>query len=130
MQALEDEKFRRIGFWGIGGARKTTLVTNLNNKLKSCLLKQPFSIVLWATVTNVLEMKKTQIQIAEILNLEVKMEDCIQRTASRLFERQERERERKFVLILDDGWEKIDSDSLGVPQPENHAPKITMVLKS
>ncbi|GMN63145.1 hypothetical protein TIFTF001_032240 [Ficus carica] len=114
MEVLEDEKFRRIGIWGIGGARKTTLVTNLNNKLKSSLLKQPFTIVIWATVTNVLEMKKIQIQIAEILNLEAKMEDNIQRTASRLEMMTDTEAKLNNIFNEEEALEHIKSYAASV----------------
>ncbi|PON61476.1 NB-ARC domain, LRR domain containing protein [Parasponia andersonii] len=113
----DDDKFRRIGVWGMGGVGKTTLVKNLNNKLKSnTSLKRPFSIVVWATVSKELDMKRVQMQIAERLNVEVKMEESIERAAGRLFQRLKEE--ERFLIILDDVWEKIDLDCLGVPQPE------------
>ncbi|EXC05118.1 Disease resistance protein [Morus notabilis] len=118
VKILDVEKFRRIGVWGMGGVGKTTLVKNLNNKLKSNIcLKQPFSIVIWATVSKELDMRRVQIQIAERLNLEVKREESIERIARRLYQRLERE--ERFLLILDDVWEKIDFDCLGVPHPEH-----------
>jgi disease resistance protein RPS2 len=52
------------------------------------------------------------------LNLEAKMEESLERMAIRLY--QKLEEEEKFLLILDDVWEKIELDTLGVPQPEVH----------
>jgi len=46
------------------------------------------------------------------------MGESLERLAIRLYQRLEKE--KKFLLILDDVWEKIDLDNLGVPQPENH----------
>lgn len=43
------------------------------------------------------------------------MGESVERMAIRLHHRLE---EEKFLLILDDVWEKIDLDSLGIPQPE------------
>ncbi|KAF8409542.1 hypothetical protein HHK36_005620 [Tetracentron sinense] len=48
---LEDDGVRIIGIWGMGGVGKTTLVKNLNNKLESSSLAQPFSLVLWVIVS-------------------------------------------------------------------------------
>ncbi|XP_050264220.1 disease resistance protein At4g27190-like [Quercus robur] len=112
-----DDGFKRIGIWGLGGVGKTTLVKNLNNELKKAST-QPFGIVIWAIVSKNVVIKNVQKQIAERLNLEVKMEESVQRMASRLYERLENE--EKFLLILDDVWAKIDLDTLGVPGPEVH----------
>ena len=96
---------------------KTTLVKNLNNELKKAST-QPFGIVIWATVSKNLVIKKVHTQIAERLNLEVKMEESVEGMARRLYRRLENE--EKFLLILDDVWAKIDLDTLGVPVPEVH----------
>ncbi|KAK4557599.1 hypothetical protein RGQ29_007377 [Quercus rubra] len=112
-----DDGFNRIGIWGLGGVGKTTLVKNLNNELKKAST-QPFGIVIWATVSKNVVIKNVQTRIAERLNLEVKMEESEQGMASRLYERLENE--EKFLLILDDVWEKIDLDTLGVPGPDVH----------
>ena len=126
----DDEEFRRIGVWGMGGVGKTTLVKNLNNRLKcNSSLKKPFSIVIWATVSKDLDLKKVQNQIADRLNLEVKMEESIERTAGRLYQRLKME--ERFLIILDDVWEKIDLDCLGVPQPEHQkGSKIILTSRS
>lgn len=118
MRMLNDDKLHRIGVWGMGGVGKTTLVKSLNNKLKSTCSMQPFSIVIWATVSKELDMQRVQKRIAERLNLEVKMEESFQRTASRLYQRLEKE--ERFLVIFDDVWEKIDLDCLGIPRPELH----------
>ncbi|XP_059439174.1 disease resistance protein At4g27190-like [Corylus avellana] len=118
MTLLSDNEVRRIGIWGMGGVGKTTLVRNLNNKLKSISSTQPFGIIIWVTISLNLDMRKVQEQIAERLNLERKMGESMEKLASRLYQRLQKE--EKFLLILDDVWEKIDLDNLGVPQPEDH----------
>jgi disease resistance protein RPS2 len=118
MTLLSDDEVRRIGIWGMGGVGKTTLVRNLNNNLKSISSMQPFSIVIWVTVSKNLDMKRVQKKIAQRLNLEVKMKESLEEMAIRLYERLKEG--ENFLLILDDVWEKIDLDKLGVPQPEDH----------
>ncbi|RVW79514.1 Disease resistance protein [Vitis vinifera] len=48
---------------------KTTLIKNLNNKLRNASSAQPFSIVIWVTVSQELDLIKIQTQIAERLDL-------------------------------------------------------------
>ena len=117
MSQLYVDEVRRIGIWGMGGIGKTTLVKNLNNELKRASVKS-LGIVIWVTVSKNLDLKKVQTQIAERLNLEAKVEETLQGMATRLYQRLQKE--EKFLLILDDVWEKIDLDILGVPQPEVH----------
>ncbi|KAM4103020.1 hypothetical protein ACJW30_06G047600 [Castanea mollissima] len=107
MSQLYVDEVRRIGIWGMGGIGKTTLLKNLNNELKSASVK-PLGIVIWVTVSKNLDLKKVQTQIAERLNLEAKVEETLQGMATRLYQRLEKE--EKFLLILDDVWEKIDLD--------------------
>lgn len=118
MDLLSDPQVRRIGIWGMGGIGKTTLVRTLNNKLKSNSSMQPFGIVIWATVSKNFDMKKVQTQIAERLDLKLKKGDSTERLARRLYKRLEVE--ENFLLILDDVWEKIDLDRLGIPRLEVH----------
>ena len=103
----------RIGIWGPGGVGKTTLVINLNNELE----KTTSMLVIWVTVSK-FDIKNIQRQIAERLKLEVKTEESVQRMAIRLHQRLINE--EKFLLILDDVWEKVDLNTLGVPRPEDH----------
>ncbi|KAM3741664.1 hypothetical protein ACB098_07G013400 [Castanea mollissima] len=112
-----DDGFKRIGIWGLGGVGKTTLVKNFNNQLREAST-QPFGIVIWATVSKNLVIKNVQKQIAKRLNLVEEMDEDEQRMAILLCERLMKE--EKFLLILDDVWEKIDLHTLGVPVPEVH----------
>ncbi|KAL0000956.1 hypothetical protein SO802_014737 [Lithocarpus litseifolius] len=112
-----DDGVQVIGIWGLGGVGKTTLVKNLNNKLEKDST-QPFGIVIWATISKNFVIKNVQTRIAERLSLEVKTEESEEGMASRLYQRFQKE--KKYLLILDDVWEKIDLDSLGVPGPKVH----------
>ncbi|KAK0601300.1 hypothetical protein LWI29_022934 [Acer saccharum] len=117
-----------IGVWGMGGVGKTTLVKSLNNQLKGSSSTHQFGIVIWATVSQNLDLKQVQIRLAERLNLKEIMEESVQRLAIRVHQRLQKE---KFLLILDDVWETIDLDCLGVPQPEDHiGSKIVREMKT
>ncbi|CAI9088510.1 OLC1v1022849C1 [Oldenlandia corymbosa var. corymbosa] len=121
LELLSNDEAKSIGVWGMGGAGKTTLVANVNNKLKGCasLLKQPFSIVIWVTVSNKLEetsdLKRVQKQIADRLKMTLPAHEEVMRTAIQLHERLKKER---FLLILDDVWHPINLDTVGIPRLE------------
>ncbi|KAJ0100815.1 hypothetical protein Patl1_04362 [Pistacia atlantica] len=88
---LHDDGIKRIAVWGMGGVGKSTLVSNLNNKLEaSSVLKESFNIVIWVTVPRDLDLRKIQSQIAERLrhmmtNKEVKMNVLNEEAAWNLF---------------------------------------------
>ncbi|KAM3699123.1 hypothetical protein ACJW31_05G001700 [Castanea mollissima] len=117
MRLLSDDRFQRIGIWGMGGLGKTSMVRTLNNELKSTP-RNIFGVIIWVTVSKNLDMKQVQTQIALRLNLETKMEESVERMALRLHQRLKNE--EKYLLILDDVWQKLDLDSLGVPHPDLH----------
>ncbi|XP_058001364.1 disease resistance protein At4g27190 isoform X2 [Hevea brasiliensis] len=117
MELLNDDEVRRIGVWGMGGVGKTTLVKSLNNKLRAASM-QPFSVVIWATVSRNFNLRRVQTQIAERLNMVVKSDESVEGLAIRLHQRLEKE--KNFLVILDDVWEEIDLDHLGIPQLEVH----------
>ncbi|KAF3666212.1 putative nudix hydrolase 8-like [Capsicum annuum] len=119
LQLLEDDKVCIIGVWGNGGVGKTTLVKNLNNELLKNLpsSKLSFGVVIWVTVPKPpIDIRKIQAQIAGRLSLTVDDEAGEESIASKIYERLEKE--TSFLLILDDVWEAINLDDVGVPQPE------------
>ncbi|XP_010250007.1 PREDICTED: disease resistance protein At4g27190-like isoform X2 [Nelumbo nucifera] len=116
LDLLEDSRIASIGIWGMGGVGKTTLVKNLNNSLESST--NPFDVVVWVTVSRDLDLRRLQLEIAERLNLQLRAGESTERRAVRLFERLKKE--KKVLLILDDVWEKVDLDDVGIPQGDAH----------
>ncbi|KAM3270963.1 disease resistance protein like [Capsicum chacoense] len=119
LQLLEDDKVSTIGVWGTGGVGKTTLVKNLNNELLKNVpsSKLSFGVVTWVTVPKPpIDVRKIQEQISSRLNLKVDKEGSDKSISSKICERLKEE--TSFLLILDDVWEAINLDDVGVPQPE------------
>ncbi|KAG7994130.1 hypothetical protein I3843_01G040300 [Carya illinoinensis] len=114
MTLLFDDRFKRIGIWGMGGVGKTNLVRNLNNELQNNS-NRPFTCVLWVTVSKNLDIKRVQMRIASRLGLNLEESSGADGMATQLHRTLKEER---FLLILDDAWQKIDLDILGVPRPE------------
>ncbi|KAK1261222.1 Disease resistance protein [Acorus gramineus] len=102
----------------MGGVGKTTLVRTLNNKLEDSSSPQLFDIVIWITVSKGTDEKTIQYRLVERLKMSTSMTESTEGRAIRLCERLKKE--KKILLILDDVWEKIDLDKVGIPHGDAH----------
>ncbi|KAK1283273.1 Disease resistance protein [Acorus calamus] len=118
LKLLSDDRIRKIGIWGMGGVGKTNLVRTLNNNLTDSASPQLFHIVIWITVSKDTDVKTIQSQLAQRLKMLTSMTESTEESAIWLFERLKKE--KKILLILDDVWEKIDLDKVGIPQGDAH----------
>ncbi|KAK1261226.1 Disease resistance protein [Acorus gramineus] len=118
LKLLSDDRIRKIGIWGMGGVGKTTLVRTLNNKLEDSSSPQLFDIVIWITVSKGTDVKTIQYRLVERLKMSTSMTESTEGRAIRLCERLKKE--KKILLILDDVWEKIDLDKVGIPHGDAH----------
>ncbi|RWR72029.1 putative disease resistance protein [Cinnamomum micranthum f. kanehirae] len=106
---IEDVRIRKIGIWGMGGIGKTRTLKLLNNRLDQ--ESYMFDIVIWVTVSGEGSRRKMQNDIAERLKCPEKdMSDNGLRTF--IFNKLSG---KKFLLILDDIWERIDLSNVGIP---------------
>ncbi|XP_058075726.1 disease resistance protein At4g27190-like [Magnolia sinica] len=107
MNALGDENIKIIGVWGMGGIGKTTLVNNVNNRLEGT---QKFNKVIIVTASKDVEIRKIQGDIAYRLGLTLKNETSRATDLSnRLI------KEKPFLIIFDDLWERLDLANVGIP---------------
>ncbi|KAA8548711.1 hypothetical protein F0562_000395 [Nyssa sinensis] len=110
---LMDEEIRKIGVYGMGGVGKTTILKHINNRL---LKKENvnFDYAIWVTVSKALNIFELQKNIARALKEEILEEEDEMRRAGMVSEMMG---SKKYVLILDDLWEKIDLEKVGIPEP-------------
>uniref|UniRef100_M0ZQH5 Uncharacterized protein n=1 Tax=Solanum tuberosum TaxID=4113 RepID=M0ZQH5_SOLTU len=95
---------------------------NLNNELLKIDVSRPklcFGVVVWITMPKPADISKVQVLIAKRLSLDVDKEEGEESTSHKIYERLKKE--KSFLLILDDVWEAINLDRVGVPNPINHA---------
>ncbi|XP_058074908.1 disease resistance protein At4g27190-like isoform X2 [Magnolia sinica] len=110
MSALSDENTKIIGVWGMGGVGKTTLVKNVNNKLQGT---QQFNKVIMVIVSEDVDIKRIQGDIAKRLGFTLLDGTSESSRASDL--RTRLMQEEKFLIILDDLWERLDLADVGIP---------------
>ncbi|XP_057990603.1 probable disease resistance protein At4g27220 [Hevea brasiliensis] len=114
MNALRDPAFNMIGVYGVGGVGKTTLAKEVQRKATEDKL---FDVVLMGTVSETPELRKIQGTIADMLCLELK-EETEKGRACRL--RQRLLQEKKILVILDDIWEQLEPEKVGIPFGNDH----------
>ncbi|KAJ0516624.1 putative P-loop containing nucleoside triphosphate hydrolase, leucine-rich repeat domain superfamily [Helianthus annuus] len=126
LEILNKDDNRRIAVWGEGGIGKTALIMNLNNEL--CISStNSFDLVIWVQVSRSSDLSTIQSQIAKRIHLKVEAGDTTNSIASRILQRLRLR--RKILLILDDVWEKIDLDAVGIPSREPFC-KILLTTRS
>ncbi|KAL6324451.1 hypothetical protein AAG906_013055 [Vitis piasezkii] len=121
MDALRDDKNSMIGVWGMGGVGKTTLVEQVAARAKQQKL---FDRVVMAYVSQTVDLKKIQAQIADALGLKFEEESETGR-AGRLSQRLTQE--KKLLIILDDLWAGLNLKDVGIPSDHKG---LKMVLTS
>ncbi|CAN7018775.1 unnamed protein product [Brassica rapa subsp. trilocularis] len=105
-----------IGLYGVEGVGKTTVLTQVNNRL----LQQKangFDFVLWVFVSKNLNLEKIQDTIREKIGFldRTWTSKTEEEKAAKIFDILSK---RRFALFLDDVWEKVDLVKAGVPPPD------------
>ncbi|KAL0720835.1 hypothetical protein Bca4012_035434 [Brassica carinata] len=102
---------RSIGLYGVGGVGKSTILREISNKITA-----RFDFVIWVGVSQHLRVEKIQEEIGKKLGFHG--EEWNQKD-----ERQKANdihnfmKEKRFTLLLDDVWTKVDLTKIGVPPP-------------
>ncbi|XP_048135688.1 disease resistance protein At4g27190-like [Rhodamnia argentea] len=113
MKALDDEKLKVIGVYGPGGVGKTTLLEEVEKKLRK--EGRPFQMIVNVKVSRTPDLNNIQGQVADALKLDLKDKQSQQGRRDLLFQRLQRDPNEKVLIILDDLWDKLDLDAVGIP---------------
>ncbi|KAH7660240.1 P-loop containing nucleoside triphosphate hydrolase protein [Dioscorea alata] len=113
LEALKYEAVHSIGIWGMGGVGKTMLVKDVAKQAKEQSL---FGEVVMVTVSQNIDLKRIQTEIADCLGL-VLMEESEGVRAAKLAHRLTTTK-NKVLVILDDLWETLDLSKVGIRLPE------------
>ncbi|TYH48727.1 hypothetical protein ES332_D10G087200v1, partial [Gossypium tomentosum] len=111
---LEEKHARIVGIYGVGGVGKTSILTEINNKIS--VPSNGFDMVIWVVVSKGFRIAKVQDDIAKRIGLFGGMwgEKSAEEKAMDIFRVL---REKKFVVLMDDVWERVDVLKVGIPLP-------------
>ncbi|KAF5178297.1 Disease resistance protein summ2 [Thalictrum thalictroides] len=104
---LGENSVRIMGLYGMGGVGKTTLLKRINNELSK--RGSDFNIVIWLVISKEVNMARVQEEIGNKLGLSLSNTENIFNLL----------KTKRFLLLLDDIWQRIDLVSIGVPLPSS-----------
>ncbi|KAK3219544.1 hypothetical protein Dsin_013514 [Dipteronia sinensis] len=115
-KCVQDHKVRIIGLYGMGGVGKTTLLKKLNNKFLET--SHNFVVVIWVVVSKEVKLDKIQEIILNKFGIpkEMWIDKSEEERAAQILERL---RNKRFVLLLDDLWDRLELSKLGVSFSNN-----------
>ncbi|RWR88081.1 putative disease resistance protein isoform X1 [Cinnamomum micranthum f. kanehirae] len=125
LHCILNTKIRIIGVHGMGGVGKTSIMTNINNRLNKT---KDFDDIIWITVSKDVDVNKLQRKIAKKLKIDLKEGEDDDDTKTKIFSALERR--KKFLLIFDDMWDDFPLDKIGIPHPsEENGCKIVLTTR-
>ncbi|XP_058215511.1 probable disease resistance protein At1g15890 isoform X2 [Rhododendron vialii] len=115
VNALKDPEVKMIGVHGPGGVGKTTLVEKV---AKNMLDDGTFKQVPLVAVSKDLNVKEIQKKVADRLNFALDATKDEKGRANELWHKFKNG--EKYLVILDDIWEKVDLKAIGIPVMEGN----------
>ncbi|XP_059658469.1 probable disease resistance protein At4g27220 [Cornus florida] len=116
MDALKDDNTHFIGICGMGGVGKTTLVKEIGRRVKETEL---FGQVVMAVVSETPILTKIRKEIADMLGC--KLDDNVSESQrARLLWQTIKAKAKPVLVILDDVWDKLDLEAVGIPFGDDH----------
>ncbi|KAJ4718261.1 Disease resistance protein [Melia azedarach] len=123
-----EKKSELLACMAWGESEKTTLLNQINNKFFEA--PNDFDIVLWVVASKDLQIERIQETIGRKIGLfdELWKNKSLEEKAEDIFKIL---RKKKFVVLLDDLWNRIDLSKVGVPTPSiNSLSKILFTTRS
>ncbi|KAF3455065.1 hypothetical protein FNV43_RR05513 [Rhamnella rubrinervis] len=123
MEALRDENIHNLAICGMGGIGKTTMAKEVGRRAK---VDKLFDEIVMAAVTQTPDVMRIQGEIKDALGFTFNTETQIGRAGEL---RNRIKNIRKVLIILDDVWQRLDLDNVGIPYGNEHL-RCTILLTS
>ncbi|KAF8392347.1 hypothetical protein HHK36_022689 [Tetracentron sinense] len=114
-KCLTEDPARIIGLYGMGGVGKTTLLMKINNEFLH-RGTHDFDVVIYVVVSKKPNVRRVQMDIGERLGLELLEDERQDAVARSIFNSLNR---KKFLLLLDDIWDRVELELVGIPRPDS-----------
>ncbi|KAK4856861.1 hypothetical protein QYF36_022043 [Acer negundo] len=108
---MNDVTAGKVGVHGIDGIGKTSVLEALINHIET---KCIFDMIMFVSVSRYWSIRKIQNEVLRQLSLSREDSETDTQVAERLFQVLSG---RKFLLLLDDVWEQIHLEAVGIPDP-------------
>ncbi|KAF6168719.1 hypothetical protein GIB67_013101 [Kingdonia uniflora] len=108
IEALKDINTKLVGVYGMGGVGKTIFIKEIREQVEETKL---FDKVVYVTVSQNLDLRGIQTQIAESLNIKIE-EQSIPARAAKLSAKLKQE--KSILLMLDDLWKRLELNDVGI----------------
>ncbi|KAE8721199.1 putative Disease resistance protein family [Hibiscus syriacus] len=116
-----------IGLYGIGGVGKTTLLTQIN---KFSTTPNDFDVVIWALVSKDYNVEKIQDEIGANIGFSNEFWKN-KRVDQKAVDINGVLRNKRFVVLLDDLWKRVDLNKVGIPeQSQENGSKLIFTTRS
>ncbi|KAL6335016.1 hypothetical protein AAG906_023821 [Vitis piasezkii] len=117
-RCIQDEQLGIIGLYGMGGAGKTTLMTKVNNEFFKT--GNDFEVAIWVVVSRPASVGKIPDDIWRNRSEDEKAVEIFNVLKA-----------KRFVMLLDDVWERLDLHKVGVPSPDSqNKSKVILTTRS
>ncbi|XP_058074793.1 disease resistance protein RPS2-like [Magnolia sinica] len=114
---ISEDEVGIFGIYGMAGVGKTTLLKKINNEF--LVRTHEFAFIIWVVVSKGLNVEKIQKDIGQRLGLYWVENESNNETRARDIYKVLRG--KKFMLLLDDLWERLDLEMVGIPHPSSQS---------
>ncbi|XP_058074769.1 disease resistance protein RPS2-like [Magnolia sinica] len=112
---ISEDEVGIFGIYGMGGVGKTTLLKKINNEF--LVRTHEFAFIIWVVVSRESNVEMIQKDIGQRLGLSWVENDSKNETRARDIYKVLSN--KKFMLLFDDIWERLDLETIGIPHPSS-----------
>ncbi|KAF7846716.1 hypothetical protein BT93_L3863, partial [Corymbia citriodora subsp. variegata] len=128
IKAIVDDKICVVGVYGPGGVGKSKLLADIERRARE---EKLFDVVVMANASRNPDLKTIQGEIAYALGLNIRNEETPRGRANLLCKRLESDSNKKILIILDNLWEKLELNEIGIPcEYDNKVRRCKLLLTS